>query len=185
MAKQKLPENEWVYVKDSGIHGSGVFAKRNIPEKTLIMEYLGERISKEESERRGLEQMDIAEADSNAGAVYIFHLDDDWDIDGNVPENMAKFANHSCEENCEAYDEDGRIFYYAIDDIAEGEEILIDYGYAIEHFQDHRCLCGANRCAGYIVNKDDRPKLKKLLNKKKKKSLLKKGKKKRKSKKTK
>ncbi len=176
MAKKKDSENKWVYVKDSGIHGRGVFAKRDIPNEKRIMEYVGQRISKKESTRRGTEQMEKAAKDKTVGAVYIFDLNEKWDIDGNVPENIARFANHSCDENCEAYNIDDKIFYYTCKPIKKGEEILIDYGYALEHFADHPCRCGAEQCAGFIVAKSDRAKLKKMRNGKKSKALAKKGK---------
>lgn len=175
MAKKSEKANKWVYVKDSGIHGRGVFARRRIPKDTRIMEYFGERISKKESTRRGTEQMEKAARDKTVGAVYIFDLNKKWDIDGNVPENIARFANHSCEENCEAYNEDDRIFYYASRQIEKGEEILIDYGYALEHFMDHPCCCGFENCVGYIVSKEDRKKLKRMLKRKKKKPPAKKS----------
>jgi SET domain-containing protein len=162
MARKRDSKNKWVLVKDSGIHGHGVFAKRKIPADTRIMEYLGERISKEESTRRGNEQMDKATKDNTVGGVYIFDLNEEWDIDGNVSENIARYANHSCEENCEAINVDDRIFYYASKFIRKDQEILIDYGYALEHFPDHPCRCGAKECVGYIVAKDDREKLKKM-----------------------
>lgn len=181
MAKKKDSENKWVYVKDSGIHGRGVFAKRDIPNEKRIMEYVGERISKDESSRRGTEQMKMAAKDKAVGAVYIFDLNEEWDIDGNVPENIARYSNHSCDENCEAYNIDDKIFYYTCQAIKKGEEILIDYGYALEHFADHPCKCGAPKCAGFIVAKCDRTKLKKMRNGKKAKSLVKKGKKAKKS----
>lgn len=178
MAKKRNSENKWVYIKDSGIHGRGVFAKRKIPNETKIMEYVGERISKKESNRRGNEQMEKAARDQTVGAVYIFDLNKKWDIDGNVPENIARFANHSCDENCEAYNIDDRIFYYTCKPIKKGEEILIDYGYALEHFVDHPCRCGADNCVGFIVAKADRKKLKKMRTDKKAQSLLKNNKRK-------
>ena len=177
MAKKKVAENRWVFVKDSGIHGKGVFAKRDIPKDKKIMEYFGERISKKESNRRGNEQMEKAARDKKVGAVYIFDLNDKWDIDGNVPENIARFANHSCDENCEAYNIDDRIFYYSSKKIKAGEEILIDYGYALEHFAEHPCRCGAKGCVGFIVARVDRRKLLKMRSQKKARSLVKKVKK--------
>ncbi|MBH53229.1 MAG: SET domain-containing protein-lysine N-methyltransferase [Opitutaceae bacterium] len=177
MAKNKTKKNKWVFVKDSGIHGKGVFAKRNIPKEKRIMEYVGERISKKESQRRGTKQMEEAAKNRKVGAVYIFDLNKKWDIDGNVPENIARFANHSCNENCDAFNIDNRIFYYTSKKIKKGQEILIDYGYDLEHFLDHTCKCGSDNCVGFIVAKDDRPKLKKMRSRKKSKSLLKKSKK--------
>jgi len=167
MSPKKNKENKWIFVKNSEIHGKGVFAKSNISKEKRIMEYVGERISKKESQRRGTEQMEKATKNKKVGAVYIFDLNKKWDIDGNVPENIARFANHSCDANCDAYNTDNRIFYYTSRNIKKGEEILIDYGYALEHFADHPCKCGSKNCVGFIVAKDDRAKLKKMRSRKK------------------
>jgi uncharacterized protein len=173
----KISGNRWVTVKDSGIHGQGVFAIRDIPNEKRIMEYLGEHISKDESNRRGTLQMEKASQDHMVGSVYIFDLNETWDIDGNIPQNIAKFANHSCEQNCEAYKINDRIFYVTCKPIKKGEEILIDYGYAIEHFADHPCRCGAEKCVGFIVAEYDRGKLKKMRSLNKAKFILKNGRK--------
>jgi len=172
--KQNL-ENNWVYVEGSGIHGRGVFAKCDIPSDERIMEYLGDRISKNESYRRGTLQIEKASQDCEVGSVYIFELNEAWDIDGNIPENIAKFANHSCDQNCEAYDIDGRIFYVTCKPVKKGEEILIDYGYALEHFAEHPCRCGVEDCVGFIVGENDRAKLKKMRSRKSAKYILKDG----------
>ena len=149
-------------VKKSEIHGMGVFAARDIAEGGFIIEYLGEKIDKEESNRRGLEYEKAAK-ESGSGAVYIFELDDKFDIDGNFDYNDAKYINHACRTNSEAVCEDGKILIYATRDIAAGEEILYNYGYALEHFLDHPCRCGFPECVGYIVSVEDRKRLRKML----------------------
>ena len=95
--------------------------------------------------------------------MYIFELDDKWDIDGNFEYNDARFINHACRTNCEAVSEDGSIWIYATRDIKAGEELLYNYGYALEHFLDHPCHCGFPECVGYIVAVEDRKKLRKML----------------------
>ena len=95
--------------------------------------------------------------------MYIFELDDKYDIDGNFEYNDARFINHACRTNCEAVNEDGTIKFYATRDIKKGEELLYNYGYALEHFLDHPCRCGFPECVGYIVAEWDRLKLRKLL----------------------
>ena len=95
--------------------------------------------------------------------MYIFELDDEWDIDGNFEYNDARFINHACRTNCEAVSEDGSIWIYATRDIKAGEELLYNYGYALEHFLDHPCHCGFPECVGYIVAVEDRKKLRKML----------------------
>ena len=156
-------------IRKSPIHGNGVFAARDIKNGERIMEYLGEKISKEESNRRGLEREEFANK-TGEGAVYIFELDDEWDIDGNFEYNDARLINHACRTNSESVSEDGRIYIYATRDIKKGEEILYNYGYAFEHFLDHPCRCGFPECVGYIVAVEDRPNLRiKLLNMRRKK----------------
>lgn len=152
-------------VKDSPIHYRGVYASCPIPAKTRIIEYLGEPISKEESEERSIEQDELAEI-TGEGAVYLFTLDEHWDLDGNLPWNMARLINHSCSPNCEAWIEDFRIFIYSLRDIKEGEELTFDYGFSIENYEDHPCRCGSKDCVGYIVSQEVRDQLRALLQKK-------------------
>lgn len=157
MSEEKIYE-----VRKSPIHGNGVFAARDIKKGERIIEYLGEKISKEESNRRGLEREELAKKTGD-GAVYIFELDDQWDIDGNFDYNDARFINHACRTNSESVCEDGHIYVYATRDIAKGEEILYNYGYSFKHFLDHPCKCGFPECVGYIVAVEDRLKLRKRL----------------------
>lgn len=152
-------------LRKSKIHGNGLFATADIPKGTQIIEYVGEKIRKKESLRRCLEWEEKARK-SGEGLVYIFDLNKQWDLDGNNDHNPAKYINHSCDENCEAINEEGRIFIYSKKPIAKGEELYFDYGYSLEHFLDHPCRCGAEKCVGYIVAKSSRKKLKTILKKK-------------------
>lgn len=155
-------ESEWVRVEDSEIHGKGLYAAKAIPADTRVIEYLGEHIDKEESEKRALSLLD--EAGRTGGAsVCIFTLDEEWDIDGNFPWNTARLMNHSCDPNCEAWIEEDQIFLYALRDIAEGEELFFNYGFEAETYKDHPCRCGTERCVGYIVSEEEWPELEELL----------------------
>src|SRR6478752_6965351 len=71
-------------VRGSKIHGRGVYATQDIKKGTRVIEYVGEVIDKEESERRAWDQQEKADLHGDA-AVYIFTLNKNWDIDGNVP----------------------------------------------------------------------------------------------------
>lgn len=169
-ALKKRGQSKWVEVRGSIIHGQGVYAARDIPVETRVVEYVGEKINKEESETRAWAQ--IAKADSDGGAaVYIFTLNEKWDLDGSVDWNVARLINHSCDPNCEAYTEESkigdRIFIYALRDIAAGEELSFDYGFDLECYEDHPCRCGSDNCIGYIVSQEQWPDLRKLLKKKK------------------
>jgi uncharacterized protein len=132
----------------SPIHGQGGFATRFTAQDARIIEYTGERITKEESLRR-CEQENW----------FIFGLDEEYDLDGNVEWNLARFLNHSCAPNSEAVCEDGRVWIVALRDIQPGEEITFNYGYDLVDYQEHPCRCGASKCVGYIVAEDLFPQL--------------------------
>lgn len=152
-------------LRGSSIHRQGMFARKKIAAGERIIEYFGEKITKKESEKRCLEWDEKARK-SGEGLVYVFDLNKKYDLDGNIDDNPAKYINHSCDENCEAINEDDRIFIFAKRDIAKDEELSFDYGYGLEHFLDHPCLCGSEQCVGYIVARTSRAKLKKILKKK-------------------
>jgi|SRR5438876_11799369 len=126
--------------RPSSIHGMGVFGGAPIRAGTLVIEYVGEKIGKDESMRR-----------CEAGNTCIFELDDKWDIDGAAGWNPARFLNHSCAPNCDAELIDGQIWIVARRDIAPGEEITFNYGYDREAYREHPCHCGAPGCVGYMV----------------------------------
>ena len=153
-------------VQGSQIHGRGVYATRDIPAGTKIIEYVGELIDKKESEKRAWAQHAKAQESGDA-AVYIFTLTDKWDIDGNVPWNTARLINHSCDPNCEAWIEGKRIFIHSLTDIAAGDELTFDYAFDVEWYEDHPCLCGRDGCVGYIVSREQWPRLREILDGKK------------------
>jgi SET domain-containing protein len=106
----------------------------------MVLEYIGQRIDKLESSRR-------CAADNR----FIFHLDDEWDLDGDVAGNPARFLNHSCSPNCEAQEIAGQIWIVALRAIQAGEELTFNYGYDPEDYQTHPCFCGSPECVGYMV----------------------------------
>lgn len=160
------PESEPYYVvRKSRIHGEGVYASRLIPQGARIIEYVGEKLTKSQSEKRGSALLEKAKQ-TGEGAVYLFILNKKYDLDGNVPWNTARLVNHSCEPNCEAEVVRGRIWYVALQDIPEGTELTLNYGFDVENWEDHPCRCGSARCVGYIVAEEQWPKLKREMKKK-------------------
>lgn len=144
----------WCEARSSQVHGRGVFATRDIPAGTRIMEYGGEIITKKEAEKRGAAQLELALRTGDA-SVYIFILDERYDIDGSFEWNSARLVNHSCAPNCETeICEETRIWVVALRDIAKGEELFYDYHFDMDSFEDHPCRCGAPDCLGYIVSRD-------------------------------
>jgi uncharacterized protein len=158
-----MANNQYIYKKESRVHGTGIFAKTFIPKGTRIIEYVGEKITKPEADRRGAIVLDQAKS-SDTGAVYIFVLNKKYDIDGNVHYNTAKYINHSCDPNCETEIIRGHIWVIAKRDIQPDEELSYNYGYDLDTFREHVCRCGSPRCVGYIVEEDQWPKLKRILN---------------------
>lgn len=143
----RLPGRDNVRVRGSGVHGRGLFAARAIRKGERIIQYLGHRITKAESERRTDRQWDV-------GRVYTFELNKRWDIDGSPPWNVARLANHSCDPNAESQNERGRaVWIVALRGIAAGEEITYDYGFAFVA-PPPVCKCGAKSCRGYIVGEE-------------------------------
>lgn len=169
-------QSELCEVRGSAIHGQGVYATQDIPAETKIIEYVGERIDKDESNRRGTEQHEKA-METGGAAVYIFTLNDEFDLDGNVPWNTARLINHSCNPNCEAWIEDDRIFIHALRDIRAGDELTFDYGFDVDCYEDHPCRCGEPDCKGYIVSREQWPELERRLKRKRAKEKQKAGKK--------
>jgi|TARA_Y100000310_G_C20699165_1_gene828075 hypothetical protein len=139
-------ENELAEVKSSKIHNKGVFAKKDIPKGTYIIEYIGRKISNEEADK-------ISEKEIARGVVYLFEIDKKTTIDGDVDNNPAKYINHSCEPNAESVNDDGHIWVEAVRDIKEGEEITYDYCLDTDDYKDHPCRCGSKNCRGYITKK--------------------------------
>jgi hypothetical protein len=133
--------------RNSGIHGTGGFARAFIPSDTELIEYVGRKVDKAESQRQ-------CELDN----PYIFTINDEYDIDGNVDWNPARLLNHSCSPNAEAQQDEDKIWIVATRDIAAGEEITFNYNYDLVDYKEHPCACGSGDCVGYIVAEEFFPK---------------------------
>jgi uncharacterized protein len=138
----------------SGIHGRGVYATRAIKKGTRIIEYLGERISHAEADRRYERKGD------DDGHTFLFIASRRTVIDAGVHGNEARFINHSCAPNCETVIENGRVFIEAIRRIKPGEELGYDYQLTWESTDDpvelalYACRCGAKTCRGTMLDRE-------------------------------
>lgn len=145
-------ENPYVVVRNSGIHGRGVYAARRIRKGTRIIEYVGDRISHAEADAR-------YDARPDDGHTFLFVVDDDICIDAGIGGNAARFINHKCDANCETIIEDRRVFIEALRTIQPGEELGYDYQLTWESTDDpeelqlYRCLCGAADCRGTMLDR--------------------------------
>lgn len=162
MSKKRIKKttSPYILLKKSKIHGTGIYARKNIPEGTRIIEYVGEKVTKKESDRRAELPLEENAENEEMGAVYIFTLNKRHDIDGYVSWNTARFINHSCTPNAESDIIRGRIWIIALRDIPKGEEITYNYNYEWEDYEDHPCCCGTKNCVGYILAEDFWPRLK-------------------------
>jgi hypothetical protein len=140
-----------VVVRRSAIAGRGVFATRAIARGERIIEYLGERISHAEAERR------YDDTKMKVHHTFLFTVSSRTVIDARRGGNAARFINHSCDPNCEAVDERGRIFVEAKRAIAAGEELVYDYQYERDPDDGpeveamYPCRCGTAQCRGTIL----------------------------------
>lgn len=162
-----MKSEPYYIVRNSKIHGKGVFAKRDIRKGTKILEYTGKIVSREEADEIGTTTVD------GHTHTMLFTIDDERVIDGNVGGD-AKYINHSCDPNAEAiqYDDD-RIWIEAKRAIPKGQEIVYDYhlevpGKITEKVKkEYACYCGSANCRGTQIAKSILDKLKKKEEKKK------------------
>jgi uncharacterized protein len=144
-----------IAVRNSPIHGRGVFARRRIPKGTRIIEYKGKLITEKEADRR------YSRIHQHSPHTMLFSLDGGLVIDATRHGNSARWINHSCAPNCEIEEEGHRIFIEARRDIRREEELTYDYNLQIgeKHTKaakrEHACFCGARRCRGTMLGEEE------------------------------
>ena len=132
-----IPTSPLIEVRNSPIHGRGVYAKTRIVKGGRVIEYLG---------------------DNDDGHTFLFIVDNRTVIDAGVGGNEARFINHGCSPNCETVTEDRRIFIEATRTIKPGEELCYDYQLVWESTDDpedlklYDCRCGAKNCRGTMLD---------------------------------
>jgi hypothetical protein len=140
-------------VRNSPIHGRGVYATANIRKGERVMEYRGTLISWKAADER-------PPSDPNdPHHTFLFSLSDGKRvIDASQGGNDARWINHSCAPNCETEEsESGRVYIEALRDIGRGEELNYDYCLVIDEKltkklkQQYECRCGADKCRGTML----------------------------------
>lgn len=126
-------------VRKSRINGKGCFAARLLPARKKVGELIGERISNAEARRRV----------ARGGKVRICQVNDRWSIDASRGGDATASINHSCQPNCFTRINHGRLFFFALREIARGEEVTIDY--SPSQHPGLPCTCGAVRCRGFMT----------------------------------
>jgi uncharacterized protein len=130
MNKDQIVFNEFIEVKDSPVHGKGLFARQNIEPDTFLCVIEGELIDEAECIRR----------EDNENNNYIFWHSDNVYID--VSNNLLRYLNHDCNPPCyvEEHDENS-LCLISERSIAKGEEITIDYQY-----EEIYSYCNCSQC---------------------------------------
>ena len=136
-----------IEVRKSGVHGRGVYATKPIPKGARIIEYTGKRVLWEN-----------VPDDLVDPHTFLFGLDNGIEvIDPTTDGNEARWINHSCDPNCEAIEENGRVFIYALRNLRPGEELFYDYALQVDEpvtrevAEESRCFCGTSRCRGTML----------------------------------
>jgi SET domain-containing protein len=131
-------------IRSSDIHAAGCYTTSDIRKGTLIVEYTGPRISKEQGD----------EIYENRQTTYLFGLRDGKEvIDGH---GVAMFINHSCDPNCETDEIDNRVWIIAIRNIKAGEELTYDYMlYDGDEDDPAPCYCGSSNCRGTMYSENE------------------------------
>jgi len=133
------PQKYAVTVAPSRIDGQGAFAAEAIPARRKIGEIRGEAISVREARRRA----------KGMARIMIVELSTTRAIDATHSTDPLRFTNHSCRPNTVLRIRQGRVEFYAIRDVAPGEELTANYG-ETHHEGQLRCRCGAPGCVGRL-----------------------------------
>lgn len=138
---------EAVGVYRSGIHGRGLYCKREIQAGEMVIEYAGEEIRAILTDKREKYY------ESRGIGCYMFKIDEDTVIDATMKGNAARFINHACDPSCYSKIVDilgkKHIIIFAMRKIKRGEELAYDYKFPIEDVK-LVCTCGAKKCRKYM-----------------------------------
>ena len=172
----KTEDHPLYKVTRSRVHGYGAFATRDIKKGEVIDEYLGDRITHAQADKR------YEDHDENDNHTFLFIVDKKTVIDAGIGGNDARFINHKCDPNCESEIKKGRVFIIATKNIAKGDELGYDYQIGREKDDPenvdeiYACRCGSPKCRGTMLSPPTRAQyLAQLARKKKKKKSAQKG----------
>lgn len=137
------PQKFKVLVADSAIDGLGAFAGEPIPARRKIGEIRGESIPTREAFARA------RAAERASGRIFMIALSERRTLDATGSADPLRYANHACEPNMVLKVQQGRVAFYALRDIAAGEELTARYG-PTHHAGRLACRCGSPRCIGRL-----------------------------------
>jgi hypothetical protein len=127
--------------------GWGLKALEDVPAGSLVQEYIGEVLTTDAFTSR-------AASYGPNKPVYFFNINSEMVIDASAMGSMARFINHSCDPNCHtekwSVGAETRIAIVANDFIPAGAEFTYNYEFESFGTMEHKCMCGAANCSGYL-----------------------------------
>ena len=145
-------------VKKSNIDKKGLYASKDIKSGVKIIDYVGKLITKKETQQN-------SKFDNNKD-IYLFNINEKYDLDGDFKYNTARLINHSCNPNCEVEGAGLKLWISSLRKIKKGEELTYDYGFGYDaDYKQFPCKCGSMNCVGYIVREGSRWRISKKIKK--------------------
>lgn len=155
-----------IQVRLSPIHGNGVFAASDLTAESRVIEYQGTRLTHAQADK-------TYAGNAETGHTFLFTLNDRYVIDANLGGNAARWINHSCEPNCQAFlieypgrdRKRDRVVIETLRPLKAGEELAYNYAITLDERHTPRlkklweCRCGAATCTSTMLN--TRPRRKK------------------------
>lgn len=131
-------------VRESKIHGRGLFAIADITKDEIVAVKGGHIISREQLRDKVTPQL---------GPVEI-QIDDDLfiaPVTAEERESSMLYSNHSCDPNLGMR---GEITFVAMRNVRAGEELTHDWATTDDDDYSVECKCGSANCRGTVTGKD-------------------------------
>ncbi|KAK4688692.1 [histone H3]-lysine36 N-trimethyltransferase, partial [Tremellales sp. Uapishka_1] len=139
-------------VVQTEMKGFGLRAETDLSSGSLIYEYIGEVVT-DKTFRKRMQ----AYAEEGIRHFYFMMLQKDEYIDATKKGGIGRFANHSCNPNCEVQKwvvgRRLRMGIFTKRDVIQGEEITFNYNVDRYGHDAQICYCGEPNCVGTIGGK--------------------------------